>query len=123
MRRTVSILLLLTLLLNLVSKLTILVNYQIKQEAIASNFCENISVEVFDCNGRCYLSKSLKKTESHSSESLPEVLKEIKEVISYDETSYPFDSRSNKDALENYSSWFSHYKYLFASSCFHPPQV
>lgn len=56
--------------------------YQINQEYIAAVLCINKAKPASTCNGKCYLSKKMKEQEQQE-QSIPSVLKGLKEVVLY----------------------------------------
>ena len=59
--RTVSILLLLSLLTMNFSNLCLFTGFELNRKYIAAQFCENKNKPELHCNGKCYLMKKLKQ--------------------------------------------------------------
>lgn len=51
------------LLLQVITKFTIVVNYALNKEYIAKTLCENKAKPKMHCNGKCHLKKQLEKQE------------------------------------------------------------
>lgn len=77
MRRILSIILLITVLFQSTSRLWILVSFYAKQDYISKNICINRFDLIPVCEGQCYLTNQLKKTEPPE-QNIPEIkLKDI----------------------------------------------
>jgi hypothetical protein len=55
-----------SLLLQGLSRLVIVVNYQLNQEQITAFFCVNKSKSASGCHGKCYLKKQLDQADNHA---------------------------------------------------------
>jgi|CryBogDrversion2_5_1035270.scaffolds.fasta_scaffold10908_1 hypothetical protein len=64
MRKFITILLLLGVLLQSLNKLVVVVNFKLKQDFIAKNLCENRDKPKLCCKGKCQLKKALNNTEN-----------------------------------------------------------
>lgn len=71
------------LMLPNLSKIGILIDFKINQDFIAEVFCINREKPMSTCNGKCYLSKQLKKAEEQEEKQAPNSNKERLEVIYY----------------------------------------
>ncbi|RQO32180.1 hypothetical protein DBR32_00770 [Taibaiella sp. KBW10] len=79
MKKGIIILLFLSTLLQALSKVVIYIDYKINQDYIAQNLCENKAKPQLHCNGKCQLSKQLKKDDDNSKEGK----KSIQEAVYY----------------------------------------
>lgn len=79
LKSIISILLCTVFLLQPVSKLLIVIDYELNKVSITQNFCENKSKPKMHCNGKCHLKKQLDK-EDKKEQSLPDPSKEKSEV-------------------------------------------
>jgi hypothetical protein len=71
MRTVLSIFLLVIFLLQSLIKVSILMDYQINQEFIATILCINKDQPKNTCKGQCYLSQQLEKAEDNENKELP----------------------------------------------------
>jgi hypothetical protein len=67
----------------------IAVYYEANKAFITEKLCENKADINKHCNGRCYLTKQLKKTEDNSAKHSTQLLKEREEYISNRTESFP----------------------------------
>jgi hypothetical protein len=108
-----------------------LVNWKINQDEITEKYCENKSQPMLNCNGKCYLSKQLKKQEEIQAFELDQNNKKIptpKKIKEVDFCIQDYRALSNI-FLFDYNSTLeiqfknNLYSFEFNSSLFHPPQV
>lgn len=114
------------ILLKPISQLSWEIWYQVNQDYVAEELCENQDKPELECNGKCYLMKQLEKAENNTSS------KDDK-----DKTVNPFSLKiellqnseevkikvipvfaSEKKVLFSY---IDHYRKEFSSKIFHPP--
>ncbi|MGQ0827392.1 MAG: hypothetical protein ACT4ON_03240 [Bacteroidota bacterium] len=106
--------------LQSVSKLFIIVNYQVNKETITKLFCENKAKPVLKCNGKCHLKKQLEKEEKK--ENAPSNNIKTKTEIQFFSEDKLFAFLNNIRKQDQH-----HSLYLFSesdshlSSVFHPP--
>ncbi len=114
----------LIVLLQCGTRLSILVYYQLNKKFIASTLCVNKAKPSIHCNGKCYLAKKLKAQEKKESE-LPKFLKELPELTWF-VNNFNF-SIPKKTLLSNQSDIFSWYSFgyfsSFSPSIFQPPRA
>jgi len=79
MKKGILCLLFLATLLQAFSKVVIYVDFKLNERYIAANLCENKARPQLHCNGKCQLSKQLKKDEENNKESK----KPIQEAVYY----------------------------------------
>jgi hypothetical protein len=117
----ISILLCTVFILQPVSKLLIVINYELNKISIAQNFCENKAKPKMHCNGKCHLKKQLEK-EDKKEQPLPGSSKEKSEVQFH---SIAVISELTLTSTERVSYFM--YSFSFpdapAFSVFHPPTV
>ncbi len=66
LKSLLAILLVASLLLQGLSRLVIIVNYQLNQEQITALFCVNKRKPASGCHGKCYLKKQLDQADTHA---------------------------------------------------------
>jgi hypothetical protein len=66
--RTVSIVLVLGISFQTISKLAYIVSYSVNKNYIAKNHCENRGKPKMNCNGKCHLKKQLAQVEKNESQ-------------------------------------------------------
>ncbi len=74
MRNFVNILLITIFLFSSISKTIVWISYKINYNYIKTELCENKDKPKMKCDGKCYLTKQIKKTESNP-RNFPESLK------------------------------------------------
>ena len=79
MKKGILCLLFLATLLQAFSKVVIYIDFKINENYIAANLCENKARPQLHCNGKCQLSKQLKKDEENGKETK----KTIQEAVYY----------------------------------------
>ena len=79
LKSIISILLCSVFLFQPLSKLLILLDYEVNKATITQNFCENKSKPKLHCNGKCHLKKQLEK-EDKKQDSFPTASKEKSEI-------------------------------------------
>jgi hypothetical protein len=120
MNKLIAILLIVGVLLQSMSKLVIIVNYDLRKDYIAKNLCENRDKPQMKCCGKCYLKKQLNKTEDSNSKQAPnkdsksDVVALIKEKIILPEYQH-FEYTVHN------TFWNNHYAFNYQSAQFHPP--
>jgi len=105
-----------------IGKLVLLSNYLINKEFIIFNYCENKSKPKLHCNGKCHLTKQLKKQEKqeNSSNNNSKSVDEVQFCFEHDYTILP---------RFVYVSISANWTYLngetnnTSPSIFHPPTV
>lgn len=107
------------------TKIGILIDFKINQDFIAEVLCINKEKPMSTCNGKCYLSKQLKKAEEQEEKQAPTSKKERLEVVYYYAKS-AFDFPINNDCLVGklnpaYDDEF--YPSSFISDIFRPPKL
>jgi hypothetical protein len=69
MRAVISLFLMLSLVCQCAVQLGVLAWYELNKDFIAKNLCENRNRPDIGCNGKCQLSKQLKKADPHDEHS------------------------------------------------------
>jgi len=120
MRKTITIVLLLAILVHGNRRMIILAFYDVNKDYIAQNICENRNKPGQCCQGKCYLENALKKEQKNETQRFPE--KERSEILwlpllSIEEYSF----LRYKKLIKNFSHYFSYYFFVFAVAFFHPP--
>lgn len=90
------------------------------QSKITELFCVNKAKPEMKCNGKCYLSKKLKESNSDATEQ-PSALKQLVEIslCVVATFNYNFKIESYKQTLNPY--YFNVYFFRHETSIFHPP--
>lgn len=120
MKKSILFLFLLAFTLHVSSNLLIAINFLFNQDYIAQTRCENKAKPMLKCNGKCQLSKELKKEEERKKDkptiesvfvlSLPE------KTIEFSLPQAQFLTTQNHLAFENTQK-----PETFSESIFHPP--
>lgn len=98
-------------------------HFYINQDYIANNLCENIEVPELECNGKCYLKKSLKKNQDNT-DTRPYQITDKKTnfnlfecaILWLDETDGVRIDQAFNEFLED------HYGFQYLQDIFHPPR-
>lgn len=81
MRSILAIFLLSALCYQFVAKMGIIAWYELNKDYVAETLCENKDKPELECNGKCYLSKQLKKvdneTKSEQDQQLPQKVQKL----------------------------------------------
>lgn len=107
------------------TKLGILIDFKINQDFIAEVLCINRDKPLNKCNGKCYLSKKLKKAEEQEEKQLPTIKLTKLEMLCcasknhFDFLKYTFTYLSRLNAA--YAREF--YFFSFIADIFHPPKL
>lgn len=119
---SISILLIGLMAFNSINKFGVFINFKIHQEYISKNICENRFKKSSTCNGKCYLSKELKKCEQESSDSKSKKVS-VRFMDDYVHDILFFDIPNN--TIFDLMSWNSSCRRdalsEFKESIFHPP--
>ncbi|MBT8180626.1 MAG: hypothetical protein KJO53_03455 [Eudoraea sp.] len=106
------------------TKIGILIDFKINQDFIAKVLCINKDEPVTTCNGKCYLSKQLKKAEEQEKKQAPSDKEERVEIVYYylksslDEITF-----SNCYSVKHnpgYGNEFYHFSLI--ADIYHPPE-
>ncbi|MEO0722962.1 MAG: hypothetical protein AAFZ63_00380 [Bacteroidota bacterium] len=89
MKKVFSILMIVAMMLPVLAKIGILIDFKINQDFIAETLCVNIDEPILMCSGRCYLADQLKKAGEREEEQIPSSKKERLEVVQYHSKSAP----------------------------------
>jgi hypothetical protein len=120
LKSLISILLCAAFMLQPVSKLLIVINYELNKVSITQNFCENKGKPKMHCNGKCHLKKQLDKEDKK--QSLPGSSKEKSEVQFYSNVTVPELIIINNEIIPHFIYSVS-YPDAPILSIFHPPLV
>lgn len=126
MPKLFSYVLLGVILLQIGLKLFIEVDFLVYQTDIIEKLCENKDKPELQCNGKCYLMKEIKKLDenltSDSNENVPNSLPYIKSLEFFEPLEFLVAHPTNwkLDHL-TYSTFVSHYSFLYSSTIDHPP--
>lgn len=101
--------------------------YQVNYSFVAEELCENTEKPEMDCNGKCYLTKQLKKTElekeDSSNEKQPVRPIVLKENIFISETSLHVVYDGCEQSQQSYFHVNAVNPSDFIHGIFHPPQA
>lgn len=106
------------------TKIGILIDFKINQDFIAKVLCINKDEPITTCNGKCYLSKQLKKAEEQEKKQAPTDKEERLEIVFYyvksalDFIAFPNCSSSKHNSL--YGNEFYHFSLI--ADIYHPPE-
>ena len=99
-------------------------DYAIRNDFIAENFCVNKDVPEKQCNGKCHLEKQLKKETEDSNDTrippAPQV--EEKEFQEYLIIELIYHGHS-QPGLIAVSEYYGNYSFEYVPQVFHPPMV
>lgn len=119
LKRTLAILLILTIAYPNVKRLWIIIDFSLHQDAIAREQCINKDKPMMLCSGTCYLVKELKKETKKEKDQVPDTLEEQNEIL------YAFHTKAQK--LAHPESFYSERDlttlYLFRTSSDHLREV
>jgi hypothetical protein len=73
LRKFISLILLITMLIHAGSQIVIVIDYLVNTDFITETFCINKEKPKMKCNGKCHLSKELKKDEEKKSKGTFEI--------------------------------------------------
>lgn len=123
LKQTLLILLILLIIFPNLSKVYILIDFTINHDFITKVLCINKDEPELKCNGKCYLSKQLKKADSQKQEKVP-ILQEEKIETLYCERGIlnlqmP-DSYDNEGLQGFYANFYSS---QILGKIFKPPQI
>ncbi len=126
MKILLTYILLIAVLIQPISKLSLLVSFKIRQAEITAKLCENLNKPELDCAGTCYLKKQLKAIEEQEKQ-LPQNLKE-KEIVLYCDNFFPsFQFTAFIEVVfveKNYNNFYLTMKSIsYHSDIFHPPSA
>lgn len=122
LRAFIAILLASVFLMQTVSKLFIVANYELNKAYISKNLCENKNKPSLHCNGKCHLKKQLQKEDKKENQN-PNNLKEKIELQFFKETSSLFIPTVTP-SVENINSIYIMGNYnQHLLSIFHPPRI
>jgi hypothetical protein len=80
MKRLIALALVLSIIMQSVVHMSVSVYYYLNKEFISKKLCENRSKPGMHCNGKCYLSKQLKKAEEREKKET-RMLKDVEEQV------------------------------------------
>ena len=116
------ILLSVVILLQPLSKLVLVAEYQVNKNYIAEFLCVNKSKPTLHCNGKCQLNKELRQAEQHE-QKLPAPLKEKAEVLYFCEAITPaFLLQFPTVPVTGQSKYIQIFAVSPAFGIFHPPR-
>jgi hypothetical protein len=123
-RKTVSILLILAVSIQVSNQLLVACWFTINRMELVERFCVNKQTPKSGCNGSCYLSKKLKEAEDtpQSGSSTPVKHKTTSEEIWFcNETPLKLSVLNEMATLPVHNSF--QYSFLFPDKVFQPPRV
>lgn len=88
-RKFVSIVLTIAILSQGMVSLGLWAYYEINKQMIAEKLCVNKSNPALHCNGKCYLSKQLRKAEENEKRQSRSIIEKDEAVSAYDEVTLP----------------------------------
>jgi hypothetical protein len=124
MKKIFSIITVMVILMPQLINLVIIVDFNINQDYIAEVLCINNDKPKMKCNGKCHLTKELKKAEEPTEKSKAEFVQIRNEVLLCQNS---FNTNKNKIIPEPTKSYCyqnpEFYKSEFVSDIFHPPKL
>lgn len=119
-------LVLLAFLMQIGSRLYVLVNFQLNKEYIAENLCENKDEPESCCEGSCHLTKELVKVEEAENQgplkSEDSKKEKLEDVFNFNSTIKVFFHLNSINVTKVVTNNFS-IKTGYLSSVFHPPTL
>ncbi len=123
MKKAIPILLIFVLGLQVSDKLWIICAFQINQDYIIENFCENKDKPLIDCGGQCHLNKQLQTSEEKENQIL-KIIKSTFEVFYYsNEEATDFERRNVQISNAMNSFYVVINASLIVVDIFHPPRI
>lgn len=122
MRCAVALSLLFLYIVAMLRPLSPLIEYMIRYDYISKVLCENKDVPKMHCNGKCYLSKQIKKAQEEETQNqLPPIKIKLQDypIALMGFLSLRFISQECSVLFAYYSN---HYFFNSANSVFHPPR-
>ncbi|MEP2280316.1 hypothetical protein [Maribacter sp.] len=83
MKKIFSIVMITVMIYPSINKIGVLINFKINQNFIAKVLCINKEKPKSTCNGKCYLTKQLKKAEKQDQKQIPNSKKDRIEILYY----------------------------------------
>jgi len=123
MRKLISLLIFVCLLVQMSSRLLIIGTFYANREYITTHFCVNKDKPQMKCGGRCYLHKELKENDKKSGNALihPEKFQEFVFIIP---SKFNFPASSLLPSEKAYTLMKANqYSYSFVPDCFRPPAI
>lgn len=122
LRNILTLILSLSLLLNILNQAIVYYSFLLQREYIVKNLCVERNSEKNTCQGCCQLEKKLKEAEPEKSSDIPYPESKVKEI-----TIFPFEpiQRSNCKPAQITAAinpYIFEYQFLFYPSIFHPPR-
>ena len=107
------------------TKIGILIDFNINRDFIAAVLCINKEKPMTMCNGKCYLSEQLKKAEEQEEQQAPTSKKERLEIVCFFIKNPPgflfLSDRYSRKLNHAYKDEF--YRSSFAADVFRPPKL
>jgi len=124
LKKIFSIVLIFSLILPSLNKIGILIDFKINQDFITKVLCINKEKPKSTCNGKCYLTKQLKKAEKQDQKQAPNSKKDRIEILYYFYKNtfniltyrYAYTPKTNATYNKNV------YKSVYLSRVFRPPK-
>ena len=104
------------------SKVFILVNYQVNKNYIAEFLCINKAKPELQCQGHCYLKKSLQKADQAGSQTTNQHLKTASEITLFYQDFFSCPLIPAPDKSELTSNYKPGIFIQTSTAVFHPPQ-
>lgn len=120
-KQLVSYICIVLVLFQTVHQAFIVTNYLVEKERIAKELCENKDKPMLHCNGKCYLAKQLKKSETKQNEKF-KVHSELPVFILQTELAIEEELIIFATTQKKYSSSCS-VEHKVVSDVFHPPCI
>ena len=108
-------------LLQPLSKMFLVMEYQVNKNYIARVFCENKSKPLLHCEGKCHLAKELKQADQ-AEKKLPQTLKDKMEVLYFVQFAPVFSFYNSLYNPEFNPDYFSSFPKKPDFGIFHPPR-
>ena len=123
MNKIVAIVLFLGVLFQSMSKLVVIVNYEIHKDYIVKNLCENRDKPKMCCKGKCQLKKQLNNTENEGTKNKTSNRFTFDDYVCVD--AKQFNTISVPETIVKQKTGIISQEYSFDPllSVFHPPQA
>lgn len=122
LRKAIAILLLFSVMVRPFTQAYYLIDYQLRQDFIASTLCINKAKPQLNCNGKCYLAKRIKAAEDRETKAQHNIFEkyELPTLICEDWQVTHFQAFVADDAPASYT-YANLYSGQFAAHIFQPP--
>ncbi|UKJ08779.1 hypothetical protein [Solitalea lacus] len=123
MKKLLSIVLMMAILLQTFSNLVIVSSYEVNKGFISTYLCENKDKPKLHCNGQCYLMKKLKKAAQEEEQQANNSLREKFEMNQFIQIVQDNFIDNSYIELKHIHFFLQKEPYSTSFPIFHPPQV